>query len=63
MSNSATTDLIGRLRLFADTNHLDATQRDQVIDMLLVFLDRELHSTRRRAESGHPGFAKMWADG
>jgi Phosphotransferase enzyme family len=59
----ATTDLIGRFRLFADTHHLDATQRDQVIGMLLVFLDHALHSTRRRAESGHPGFAKMWADG
>jgi aminoglycoside phosphotransferase (APT) family kinase protein len=47
----ATTDLIGRFRLFADTHHLDATQRDQVIGMLLVFLDHALHSTRRRAES------------
>jgi hypothetical protein len=59
----ATTDLIGRFRLFADAHRLDAAQRDQVIGMLLVFLDNALHSTRRRAESGHPGFARMWADG
>lgn len=59
----ATSDLVGRFRLFADTHHLNSGQRDQVINMLLLFLDSALHSTRRRAESGHPGFAKMWADG
>jgi hypothetical protein len=31
-----------------------------VIGMLLGFIDGELHSTRRRAESG---YARMWADG
>jgi len=59
----ASTDLIGRFRLFADAHRLDAAQRDHVITMLLVFLDNALHGTRRRAESGHPGFARMWADG
>jgi Ser/Thr protein kinase RdoA (MazF antagonist) len=58
-----TTDLIHRFRLFTASHRLDAAQRDQVISMLLVFLDNALHSIRRRAESGHPGFAKMWADG
>lgn len=59
----ASTDLVGRFRVFADAHHLDADQRVQVIGMLPVFLDNALHRTRRRAESGHPGFAKMWADG
>jgi hypothetical protein len=59
----ATSDLIARFRRFADAHHLDPAQRGQVISMLLVFLDSALHSTRRRAESGHPGFTKMWADG
>jgi hypothetical protein len=59
----ASTDLLGRFRLFADAHHLDAAQRGQVIGMLPAFLDNALRSTRRRAESGHPGFARMWADG
>jgi hypothetical protein len=31
--------------------------------MLLSFLDSALHSTRHRAESGHPGYSRIWADG
>jgi Ser/Thr protein kinase RdoA (MazF antagonist) len=59
----ATTDLFRRFALFAETHLLDATQRRRLIDMLLDFLDHALHNTRRRAESGHPGYARMWADG
>ncbi|MCE7001967.1 aminoglycoside phosphotransferase family protein [Kibdelosporangium philippinense] len=59
----ASTDLIGRFRLLAGAHHLNAAQREQVISMLLGFLDNALRSTRWRAESGHPGFARMWADG
>lgn len=59
----ASTDLIARFHLFAEAHHLDAAQRTRVIGFLPVFLDNALRSTRRRAEAGHPGFARMWADG
>lgn len=58
----AAVDLVRRFGLFAEVHRLDAIQRDRVVSMLLIFLDNVLHSTRRRAEAGHPGFARMWAD-
>jgi hypothetical protein len=58
----ASTDLFHRFGLFADAHLLDATQRRRLIGMLLEFLDIALRSTRLRAESGHPGYARMWAD-
>lgn len=58
----AATDLIHRFSLFADAHHLDAAQRHHLIRMLDGFLDDALHSIRRHAESGHPGYARMWAD-
>jgi hypothetical protein len=58
-----TTDLVHRFGLFADAHLLDTMQRHRLIDMLLEFLDIALDTIRRRAESGHPGFARVWADG
>jgi hypothetical protein len=58
----AATDLIRRFRLFTDPHHLRAAHRTELIRMLLVFLDDALHSVRRLAESGHPGYARMWTD-
>ena len=59
----AATDLARRFRLFAGAHHLGAAQREQVTSMVSAFLDDALASIRRRAEAGHPGFARMWADG
>ncbi|HTI23177.1 MAG TPA: aminoglycoside phosphotransferase family protein [Kutzneria sp.] len=59
----ADTDLMARFRAFADVHGLSGDQRRQVIDMLGEFLDQALESTRKRAEDGHPGFARLWADG
>ena len=59
----ADTDLMARFKAFTDVHGLSADQRRQVIGMLGEFLDLALESTRKRAEAGHPGFARMWADG
>jgi hypothetical protein len=59
----AATDLIARFHLFAEAHRLEAAQQSHVIGFLPDFLDNALRSTRLRAESGHPGFAQMWADG
>ena len=59
----ADTDLVARFRTFADAHRLAVVDRERVISVLGVFLDQALDSTRRRAEQGYPGFAKMWADG
>lgn len=59
----STTDLIHRFELFANAHHLNAAQRHQLTSMLLSFLDSALHSIRHHAESGHPGYSQIWADG
>lgn len=42
-----------RVKAFAEVHGLRGDQRRQVIDMLGEFLDQD----------GHPGFARLWADG
>lgn len=59
----ADTDLVARFQAFADAHRLTAADRSRVLGILTVFLDQALDNTRRRAAQGHPGFAKMWADG
>lgn len=59
----ADADLTHRFGIFADAHHLDTAQRSRLITMLVAFLGDALENMRRRAESGHPGFARVWADG
>jgi hypothetical protein len=59
----ADTDLVARFLAFADAHRLTAADRSSVTSILAVFLHQALDNTRRRAHEGHPGFAKMWADG
>lgn len=56
-------DLARRFDLFASAHGLDGGHRARLVGLLGPFLDDALRNTRRRAESGHPGFARMWADG
>jgi len=59
----AGTDLVDRFGRFTDVHRLGPAQRDRVVDLLLGFLDDSLLSIRAQAESGHSGYAQMWAEG
>jgi hypothetical protein len=56
-------DHVHRFGVFADAHELSTVDRDRLVGMLLDFLDQTLESMRAKAESGHPGFAAIWADG
>ena len=55
--------LFRRFRVFTDVHGLDATDRVRVVDLLLGFLEVSLRSIAAAARDGHPGYARMWADG
>ena len=56
-------DPVRRFAVFTDAHELPGPERDRLVGMLLWFLDQALVSMRAKAESGHPGFAALWADG
>lgn len=56
-------DHVRRFAVFASAHALPVGERDRLVGMLLRFLDQALESMRAKAESGHPGFAALWADG
>ncbi|TDP91172.1 aminoglycoside phosphotransferase family protein [Labedaea rhizosphaerae] len=56
-------DHVRRFAVFAEAHELPGAERDRLVGMLLRFLDQALANMRAKAESGHPGFAALWADG
>jgi hypothetical protein len=49
-----------RLRLVADSYGLDATARQQLVEVVTDSITRGGEFVRRRAEAGDPNFIKMW---
>lgn len=53
-------DKPARLRLVADSYGLDATARQQLVEVLADSIARGGEFVRRRVEAGDPNFIKMW---
>lgn len=59
----ADSDVFGRFHRFAAVHDLTSDERRRVVDLLLGFLDIALADIRASAAAGHPGYARVWADG
>jgi hypothetical protein len=59
----AGTALFDRFRRFTAEHGLGDDERDRVVELLLGFLDVALEDIRAWSRAGHPGYAKVWADG
>ena len=56
-------DRLGRFHRFCDAHELDASERSDVVDLAIAFLEHARRNITRLAADGNPGFVELMANG